>query len=250
VDSGRKTAAVAGAFFIIAAVTAVIGLALHRPVLHDPHYVLRVAGGDGRVLAGAFCEILLAISVIGTAVTLYPVVRRQHEGLALGYVAGRTVEAVVIVTGIISLLSVVTLRQHLAGTPGAGADPGALVTVSRALVAVHDWTFLIGPGQVIGLNTLLLATLMYRSRLVPRAIAIIGLAGGPLIFLSSLGVLAGAYPQLSLAGSLPAVPVAVWEMSLAVWLIAKGFRRSPATGPQRAAGPQLAVDPDPAVCGA
>jgi hypothetical protein len=172
----------------------------------------------------------------GTAVTLYPVVRREHEGLAIGYVAGRTVEAMVIITGIISLLAVVTLRQDLAGTPGA--NPGAMVTVSRALVAVHDWTFLISPGLAIGVNTLLLATLMYRSRLVPRAIAVIGLAGGPLIFLSAFGVLLGAYPQLSLAGSLPAVPVAVWEMSLAVWMIAKGFR-SPVSAP-------LAVSPRPA----
>ena len=242
-SSGRKTAVVAGVFFIVAAVAAVIGLALYGPVLHDTHYVLRTSGGDGRVLAGAICEIVLAISVIGTAVTLYPVVRREHEGLAIGYLAGRTVEAMVIITGIISLLSVVTLRQDLAGTPGA--DPGALVTVSRALVAVHDWTFLAGPGMAIGVNTLLLATLMYRSRLVPRAIAIIGLAGGPLVFLSAFGVLLGAWPQLSLAGSLPALPVAVWEMSLAVWMIAKGFRRSPA-----AVGVRPAADPDPALCGA
>ena len=237
-SSGRKTAVVAGVFFIVAAVAAVIGLALYGPVLHDTHYVLRTSGGDGRVLAGAICEI-----VIGTAVTLYPVVRREHEGLAIGYVAGRTVEALVIITGIISLLSVVTLRQDLAGTPGA--DPGALVTVSHALVAVHDWTFLAGPGMAIGVNTLLLATLMYRSRLIPRAIAIIGLAGGPLVFLSAFGVLLGAWPQLSLAGSLPALPVAVWEMSLAVWMIAKGFRRSPAT-----VGVRPAADPDPALCGA
>jgi hypothetical protein len=223
-------------FFIVAAVAAVIGLALYGPVLHDTHYVLRTSGGDGRVLAGAICEILLVISVIGTAVTLYPVVRREHEGLAIGYVAGRTVEALVIITGIISLLSVVTLRQDLAGS--TGADAGALVTVSRALVAVHDWTFLIGPGMAIGVNTLLLATLMYRSRLVPRAIAIIGLAGGPLVFLAAFGVLLGAWTQLSLAGSLPAVPVAVWEMSLAVWMIAKGFR-SPVSAP-------LAVSPRPA----
>ncbi|HEV8220478.1 MAG TPA: DUF4386 domain-containing protein [Streptosporangiaceae bacterium] len=248
-SSGRKTAVVAGVFFIVAAVAAVIGLALYGPVLHDTHYVVRTSGGDGRVLAGAICEILLVISVIGTAVTLYPVVRREHEGLAIGYVAGRTVEALVIITGIISLLSVVTLRQDLAGA--RGADPGALVTVSQALVAVHDWTFLIGPGMAIGVNTLLLATLMYRSRLVPRAIAIIGLAGGPLVFLAAFGVLLGAWTQLSLAGSLPAVPVAVWEMSLAVWMIVKGFRRSPAAvGARPAAGPGPAPDPDPALCGA
>ena len=248
-SSGRKTAVVAGVFFIVAAVAAVIGLALYGPVLHDTDYVLRTSGGDGRVLAGAICEILLVISVIGTAVTLYPVVRREHEGLAIGYVAGRTVEALVIVTGIISLLSVVTLRQDLAGS--TGADAGALVTVSRALVAVHDWTFLIGPGMAIGVNTLLLATLMYRSRLVPRAIAVIGLAGGPLVFLAAFGVLLGAWTQVSMAGSLPAVPVAVWEMSLAVWMIAKGFRRSPAEiGPRPAAGLSPSPDPDPALCGA
>ena len=248
-SSGRKTAVVAGVFFIVAAVAAVIGLALYGPVLHDTDYVLRTSGGDGRVLAGAICEILLVISVIGTAVTLYPVVRREHEGLAIGYVAGRTVEALVIVTGIISLLSVVTLRQDLAGS--TGADAGALVTVSRALVAVHDWTFLIGPGMAIGVNTLLLATLMYRSRLVPRAIAVIGLAGGPLVFLAAFGVLLGAWTQVSLAGSLPAVPVAVWEMSLAVWMIAKGFRRSSAAiGARPAPGQNPAPGQDPALCGA
>jgi hypothetical protein len=227
-------------FFIVAAVAAVTGLALYGPVLHDTHYILRTSGGDGRVLAGAICEILLAISVIGTAVTLYPVVRREHEGFAIGYVAGRTVEALIIITGIISLLSVVTLRQRLAGT--TAADQGALRTVSRALVAVHDWTFLIGPGMAIGINTLLLATLMYRSRLVPRAIAVIGLAGGPLIFLAAFGVILGAWTQVSLAGSLPAVPVALWEMSLAVWMIAKGFRPAPA-GPASGAPGEPAVTP-------
>ncbi len=241
-SSGRKTAVTAGVFFIVAAVAAVIGLVLYGPVLHDTHYVLRTSGGDGRVLAGAICEILLAISVIGTAVTLYPVVRREHEGFAIGYVAGRTVEALIIITGIISLLSVVTLRQHLAAAGTTAAGKGALLTVSRALVAVHDWTFLIGPGMAIGINTLLLATLMYRSRLVPRAIAVIGLAGGPLIFLAAFGVILGAWTQVSLAGSLPAVPVALWEMSLAVWMIVKGFRPVPAAPAGQAPG-EPAVTP-------
>jgi Domain of unknown function (DUF4386) len=124
--------------------------------------------------------VLLAISVIGTAVTLFPIVKRQSEGIALGYVAGRVVEAVVIMVGIMSLLSVVTLRHD-----AAGADTGTLVVAGRALVAVHDWTFLFGPGLAIGVNTLLLAYLMYRSGLVPRLIAVVGLIGGPLIFVSS-----------------------------------------------------------------
>jgi uncharacterized protein DUF4386 len=176
------------------------------------------------VLAGAFCEVILAIAVIGTAVTLFPVVKRQNEGIALGYVAGRIVEAVVIVTGIISLLSVVTLRQHSAGA--AGANPASLVALGRTLVAVHDWTFLFGPGLAIGVNTLMLAYLMYRSGLVPRLIAVLGLIGGPLIFASSAAVLFGLYEQVSVWGSIAAIPVFAWEMSLAVWIIVKGFRPS------------------------
>jgi len=223
-DSLRKTAVLAGAFFIIAAVAALAGLALYGPVLTDPHYIVGASGGDGRVLAGAFCEVILAIAVIGTAVTLFPVVRRQNEGIALGYVAGRIVEAVVIVTGIISLLSVVTLRQDFAGAASVTAAPA--VAVGKALVAVHDWTFLFGPGLAIGVNTLMLAYLMYSSGLVPRPIAVLGLAGGPLIFVSSAAVLFGLYKQVSVWGSVAAIPVFAWEMSLAVWLIVRGFRPS------------------------
>jgi hypothetical protein len=223
-SSPRKIAALAGAFFIIAAVAALAGLALYGPVLSDPRYIVTASGGDVRVLLGAFCEVILAIAVIGTAVTLFPVVRRQNEGIALGYVAGRVVEAVVIVTGTISLLSVVTLRQDLAGS--AGANAASLVALGKALVAVHNWTFLFGPGLAIGVNTLMLAYLMYRSGLVPRLIAVLGLIGGPLVFASSAAVLFGLYAQVSVWGSIAAIPVFAWEMSLAVWLIAKGFNPS------------------------
>jgi hypothetical protein len=219
--SPRQTAVLAGAFFIIAAVAAMVGLALYGPVLNDPQYVATASGGDTRVLAGAFSEVILAISVIGTAVTLFPIVRRQSEGIALGYVAGRVVEAVVIIVGIMSLLSVVTLRHD-----AAGANAGTLVVLGRALVAVHDWTFLFGPGLAIGVNTLLLAYLMYRSGLVPRLIAVVGLIGGPLIFISSAAVLFGLYDQVSAWGFAAAIPVFAWEMSLAIWLIVKGFKPS------------------------
>jgi len=217
-DSTRRTALVTGVFFIVAAVAAVIGLALYDPVLDDPAFVLGT-GSDTQVLLGAFFEVLLVGAVIGTGVTVYPVVKRHGAGLALGYAAGRGLEAAVISVGIVSLLAVVTLRRH----PG-GADDDTLVTVARSLVAVHDATFLLGPGLVIGVNTLLLATLMYRSRLVPRPIAVLGLVGGPLVFLSSTVVLFGGYDQLSSIAGLAAVPVAGWEMALAVHLIAKGFR--------------------------
>jgi len=223
-NSTRKIAVVAGAFFVVAAVAAISGLVLYGPVLHQPNYIVS-AGDDTRVLLGAFCEVILAISVIGTAVTLFPIVKRQSEGIALGYVAGRLLEAIVIVVGIISLLSVVTLRQHVAGA--AGADAASLVTVGRSLVAMHDWTFLFGPNLALGPNTLMLAYLMYRSGLVPRFIAVLGLLGGPLIFAFATAVLFGVFEQVSVWGAIAAIPVFAWEMSLAGWLIVKGFSPHP-----------------------
>jgi hypothetical protein len=123
---------------------------------------------------------------------LWPIVKRQSETLALSYVASRVVESPVITVGLISLLSVVTLREDFAG---AGADAGSLTIAGESLVAIHDWTFLLGPGFCVGVNGLLLGYLFYRSGLVPRQIAMLGLIGGPLIFASSIAVLFGAYEQ-------------------------------------------------------
>jgi len=223
--SYRRTAVAAGVFFVVAAVAAVIGLAFYQPLLHDANYVVSGHGADASIRTGAFFEVVTVIAVIGTAVSLFPVVRRQNETLALGYVAGRVVEGVLIAVGILSLLTVVTLRQTYAGAPGT--DASALVFLQRTLVAVHDWTFLFGPNLALGVNTSMLAYLMYRSGLVPRLIAMFGLVGGPLIFLSGTAELYGLYTQVSTVGALTAVPVFVWEMSLAGWMLIKGFKSAP-----------------------
>jgi uncharacterized protein DUF4386 len=223
--STRRTAVVAGVFFIVAAAAAIIGLALESPVLNDSRYIVAGSGDDPRVILGGFFEVILAISVIGTAVTLFPIIKKQNESIALAYVAGRVVEAVVIVVGIISLLSVVKLRQDFAGA--TDADTGSLVTVGKSLVVIHNWTFLFGPSLAIGVNTLLLAYLMYTSRLVPRIIPVLGLIGGPLVFVSGTAEMFGLYQQISVWGSIGALPVFAWEMSLAVWMIVKGFQPSP-----------------------
>jgi uncharacterized protein DUF4386 len=230
--STRTNAILAGVFFIVAAVAAIAGLALYDPVLNDPSYITDASRTDTQVLAGALCEVLVVISVIGTGVTLYPVIRRHGEGSAIAYVVGRLFEAAAIAVGIISLLSIVALRQ----------DGGGDVATGKALVALHDATFLFGPGLAIGINTLLLASLMYRSQLVPRAIARIGLVGGPLVFASSVAVMFGAYDQVSSPALLAAIPVFAWEMSLAGWMIVKGFRGSPAIErPTRDIRPGVAV---------
>jgi hypothetical protein len=219
VDSARKTAIAAGSFYFVTHVTSIAALALYGPVLHHPDYVLG-AGADTRIRLGALLEVVLALAIVGTAVTLYPVVRRQNAGFALGYAGLRTLEASVILVGVVSLLAVTTLRRD----HPAGSSPDALTVASRSLVAVHDWTFLVGPDMVLGTNTVLMAWLMYRSGLVPRFVGLLGLVGGPLVFGSAVAVLFGAYSQTSTWGALSAVPVFAWELSLAGWLVVKGFR--------------------------
>jgi Domain of unknown function (DUF4386) len=162
------------------------------------------------------------IAVAGTAVALFPVVRRHNEGLAIGYVGLRTLEAAVIVIGIVSLLAVVTLHQHRA--EAAGTDAASLVTVGTGLMAVHNWAFLLGPNFVCAADTLVLACLMWRSRLIPRFIAGLGVVGGPLLFVSATAVLFGAYKQVSLPGAVAPLPMFAWELGLALSLIVKGFR--------------------------
>jgi Domain of unknown function (DUF4386) len=225
--STRKTAMVAGVFFLITEVTAIAGVLLYGSVLGTPDFIVSTTADDTGVRAGAFLEVLLAIAVVGTAVTLYPIVKRQNEGMALGHVAGRLIEATIIAVGAISLLAVMTMRDHVAGT--TGAESAAAVTVGQSLVAIHDWTFVFGPKLALGVNTVLLAYLMYRSRLVPRAIAVLGLVGGSLIFASGTAVLFGLYEDLSIPGVAAAAPVLAWELSVATWMIVKGFKPSPIT---------------------
>ena len=214
----RKTALVAGIFYLITEVTAIGGMLSYGPILTDPTFIVSASGNETGVLIGAFLEVLLAIAVVGSAVALYPVIKTYGEGVALGYVAGRLIEAAIILVGVMSLLTILTLRH------GGGADTDAAVTVGRSLVALHDWTFLFGPKLALGVNTVLLASLMFRSRLVPRPIAVLGLVGGSLVFVSGTAVLFGAYPDLSTLGVAAAMPVLAWELSLALWMIIKGFR--------------------------
>lgn len=221
--SSRKTATAAGVCYLVTHVTSIAGLALYGPVLDGPGF-LTGAGSASSVLWGGFCEVLLALAVVGTAVTLFPVVKRTNEAVAMGYVGLRTLEAGIITVGVVSLLAVVTLRQDLAGA--SGADAAALATTGKALVAVHDATFLLGPNFVCGADTVLMAYLVLRSGLVPRSIAVLGLVGGPLIFASALAELFGVYDQVSALGALTAVPVFAWEICFAVHLVVKGFRPS------------------------
>ncbi|MEA2458725.1 MAG: hypothetical protein QOC95_1697 [Thermoleophilaceae bacterium] len=220
--SARTLSRIAGVFFVITFVTSIPALLLYEPLLKHANYILG-AGADTRIQFAAFLEVILAITGIGTAVTLYPIVKRQNESIALGYVASRILESTVIVIGLVSVLSVVTLRQDIGGA--AGADPATLTAVGRSLVAIHDQTFLLGPAFCAGIgNGLMLGYLMYRSGLVPRRMAMLGLYGGPLAAVTATAVLFGAYHQTSAVNSLFTLPEFAWELSLGIYLIVKGFK--------------------------
>jgi hypothetical protein len=223
-DSLRRTALVAGICYLITFVASIPALPLYSTLVDDPRYVLG-SGSSAGVLLGGLLEVITALTAVGTAVFLYPVLKRQSQGLALGFVTSRVVEAAYIVVGVVTILSVVTLRDHAV----AGTDPAALITAQQSLVAIHDWTFLLGPGFVVGIgNGLVLGYLMYRSGLVPRRMALLGLVGGPLVTASGIAILFGLYEQVSPVAALTAIPETLWEASLGVWLVVKGFDPSAA----------------------
>jgi hypothetical protein len=212
----RKTALVAGVLYLLTFVS-IPTLFLYGPV-KSANYIVG-AGPDTAVIVGAILEMIVALAGIGTAVALFPVLKRQNEGVALGLVGSRVLEAATIFAGVAMLLSVVTLRQ-------AGAGAGALVT-GQALVAMYNRTFLIGQSFMPVVDDLLLGFLLYQSRLVPRVLPLLAFTGAALLVASDIGVLFSLWGQTSALGTLPALPVALFEFSLGVYLIVKGFKPSP-----------------------
>jgi hypothetical protein len=221
----QTIARVTGVLFVITFATSIPPFVYHYvPVLDDPRYIVGGGGADNRVLTGAFLELILIIANIGTAVVLWPVLKRVNEILALSFVTARVIESVFIAVGILSLLTVVTLRQEAA----AGADVASLLTAGQSLVALKDWTFLLGPGFFVGVgNGLILGYLMYRSALVPRGMAVLGLIGGPVLMASGVGVMFGVIEAGGGWQLIATIPEALWELFvLGIWLIVRGFNPS------------------------
>jgi hypothetical protein len=216
----QKRARVFGVLFLITFATSIPALVLYETVLRHPLSYIAGAGHDKQVLFGALLELLLIVSNIGTAVVIFPILRRQNEELALGYVTARIIECTFILVGIVSMLGIITLHQQVAGT--------AEGTVAYTLAAIKDWTFLLGPGWVVGWgNGLILGYLMYRSQLVPRRMCWLGLIGGPLIIITGTAILfSGNDPSSGLRSvqSIATIPEFLWELFLGVYCAWKGFR--------------------------
>jgi hypothetical protein len=214
----RKISKTFGIVFLLTWVTAIAARMLLDPVYSDARYILGDDVGTG-VYVGAVFEFLLIATNIGTAVVLYPLARRYSQTGAVGYVTARLVESAFILVGLMSLLTVVTLRQDL------GAEAGSLMTMGSALTATYDWTFLFGPGLMAGVgNGLIVGYVMYHSGLMPRRLAMLGLAAGSILILGFLGVLFGAFDAGSSAQIVFTIPEMVWEATLPIYAIWKGFR--------------------------
>ncbi len=212
----RKTALVAGVLYLLTFVS-IPTLFIYGPV-KSANYIIG-AGPDTAAIIGGILEIIVALAGIGTAVVLFPVLKKQNEAAALGLVAARILESGTIFVGVAFLMSIVTLRQ-------AGAGAGALVT-GHALATLYDRIFLQGQSFMPAICDLLLGFLLYKSRLVPRGLSLIGIVGGPILLAGYLAVMFGLIGLHAPLAGLSAIPVALFEFSLGVWLIVKGFQPSP-----------------------
>jgi len=222
-DQARRSAFFGGLFYLITFASSIPAVFLLRPVLNDSHYIIS-AGADHRVILGTVLDLVNALTAVGSAVALFPIVKRQSESMALGFVTTRLFEAAAITIGVISLLTVVSLRQ-----PGAsGAEAQSLVVTGHALVAAYNWVFLVGPNLMPAVNGMLLGTLMYKSGLVPKAIPVMGLIGGPLLLAVTLASMFGLTHHGSPWWAVTA-PIFFWELSLGLYLTFKGFKPSPIT---------------------
>src|SRR4051794_7502726 len=218
----RELGRITGLLWILSFITSIPAVLLYDPLLNDSNFILGAGGGDTRIFIGAFLELVLILANIGTAVVPFALFKRYNERLALGYVTARLVECGFIAVGIVSVLAIMTLRQD-----PAGASDDTLVALGQSLVAVHDATFLLGPGIVVGVgNGLIFGYLMYRSELVPRRMALFGLVGGPLVTASGLAVMFGAFDAGSAPQALATIPEIIWEAFVGLYLTFKGFNRS------------------------
>ena len=236
-DPMRRISLTVGILYVVTFVS-IPTLALYKAVKDDAGAFVLGAGSSSGLQWGVLSEVIVGLAGIGTAVVLYPVAKRVSQTAALGFVAARLLETCLIFVSVVNLLSLTTLRNDVAST--AGTDSASLVTIGHTLVANYNWTFLLSQSLMPVACDLFLGYVLYRSALVPRILPIIAFIGAPLLLISDIAVFFGAYPQVSSIAGLAALPVAVFELSLGIWLIVKGFKPTPLT-----TGATSTLRPDP-----
>ena len=241
-NTDRRGAILVGIMFILASVSAILALfTFYPPILTGPDYLITGAAHANQVVLGALMELVLACTAIGTAIGLFPVLRPYGERIALGHLLFRFFEAVVIAVGVVAVLSLLTLSQDF--TAAGNPDAAAYHVAGTLLHAVYKWTFMLGPLFFLGINTFMYSSLLYKSRLVPRPLAVWGLAGATLVFGYALLVMFGVAVQGVGLPMLLALPIAIFEMVFAGWFIVKGFSPAAITSAPARTGRSDALAP-------
>jgi hypothetical protein len=217
-----KSARITGVFYLITFATSIPAVFLLDPVLHHSDFIAG-SGSSTSVLWGCLLDLLNAIACVGTAISIFPIVQRQNKSLALGFIASRLFEAAVIMIGVVSLLAIVSLRKSYLADPSI--DTASLQVMNTGFLELRNWTFLLGPGLIPAVNGLLLGTLLLKSKLIPRAIPVIGLIGAPMLLISALCVYFGIFGQMSSIAAVLGLPIAAWELSLGFYLTFRGVRK-------------------------
>ena len=219
--NNRLNASFTGIFFIIAAISSIAGLKLYDPVLVSKDFLTSGLSNYNMVISGAICELILSVTAIGTGIMLYPYLKRYNESLGIGYLSFRIMEVVFIVVGTISILTVLSICQLYSN--GVIADKMYAQSLGKSFIAVHDWTFILGPNFMLAINTAIYSYVFLKTGLVPKKLAVMGILAACLIMVAAICEMFGLFRQISAWGILLALPIAAYEISLAIRLIAKGF---------------------------
>lgn len=222
-NSYRTTAIVTAVFFLLTDITAIVGLLLYQPLLTNPKFITSVDVNTTQILMGAFLEIILSVCIVGTAVALYPILKKQNQALAMGYVVFRAIEATIILVGVTCILSILSMRSNFLAL---GSDASVYEAIGTTLIALQKWTFTFGPNIILPINATILGYLLYKSKLVPRIISSLYLFDGPILLASSLCILFGLYAQTAPFAIIIAMPALAFEILFSLWLITKGFNQS------------------------
>lgn len=217
----KSNSVMTGVFFIIAAVAAMIGLGLYAPVLNNPYYLTQGAEYADQIVLGVFFELLLACTAVGTGVMLYPYLKRYNESAGLAYVCFRILEVVFILIGLVSVLAMLTLSSVYVNTKSP--DLSNFLIIGAVFKGVHHWAFILGPNFMLGINTFIYSYVFYQSKMIPSRLSILGIIAAVFILVASGLEMFGVILQISVPGIMLAIPVFVYEMSLAMWLIIKGI---------------------------
>ena len=218
----KSDAKITGCFFIIAAVSSIIGLKLYDPILSDSNFIVAANNHYNQIVFGAINELILAVAATGTGIMLYPVLKRFNESMGIGYLSFRLLEVVFIIIGIVSMLTVLSISEsYVNGAISGRADAQNL---GITFIALHKWTFMLGPNFMLAINTFIYSYVFYKTKLIPSNLARLGLLASFLIMTAAILELFGIIEQISTWGILLAVPIALFEMTLAIYLITKGAK--------------------------